>query len=122
VRIGLSPKLWLLSFLLTASFYLVHANVEQLAGGEGPSLAPWLHTSALPVFAVLAVVMAVVYRAVACWLTEYEAYARETADFVRRAALRAGSPAQPRRARADAAPPRRLYGAVFESRPPPVAA
>ena len=122
VRIELSPRLWLLSFLVTASFYLVHADVERVADGGVPSLAPWLHTSALPVFAVLAVVMAVVYRAVACWLTDYEAYARATADFVHSAVLRGASPVQPRGLRSDASPPRRLYGVVFESRPPPVAA
>lgn len=122
VRIELSPGLWLISFVVTAGFYLVHADAEQLAQGRFAPFGPWLHSSALPVFAVLAVVMAVVYRAVARWLSDYEAYARETADFVRSAALRAAAPSQPYYVRTDAVPPRRLHGVVFESRPPPAPA
>ena len=41
-------------------------------------LAPWLHTAALPAFAVLSVVVALIYRAVENWLSDYESYARET--------------------------------------------
>lgn len=122
MRIELSPRLWLLSFAVTAGFYLVHRDAEAFAAGRFSAFGPWLHSSALPVFAVLAVVMAVVYRAVARWLSDYEAYARETADFVRTAVARTGTPVQPRRVSADAAPPRRLYGVAFESRPPPVPA
>jgi hypothetical protein len=45
-------------------------DAEGLSEGRWPVLAPWLYTSALPVFAVLAVAVAVVYGAVARWLAE----------------------------------------------------
>jgi hypothetical protein len=119
VRLELSPRLWLGSFLVTASIFLVQTDAERLASGRWPLLAPWLHTSALPVFAVLAVVIAVVYRAVARWLTEYETYARATAAFASRVAADAKS-AHP--AAHDDISPRLLFGLAFESRPPPAPA
>jgi hypothetical protein len=122
VRIELSPRLWLAAFLSTAGCYLVQADAERLAHGRWPLLWPWLHSSALPVFAVLAVVVAVVYRAVARWLADYETYAAETAAFARRLVLH-GAVASLARPRASAdAPPRRLFGLAFESRPPPAPA
>ncbi len=122
VRIELSPRLWLGSFLVTASFYLVQADAEDFSDGRGVLLSPWLHTSALPVFAVLAVVVAVVYRAVARWLADYESYAEEAAAFVRSLAAGRAAPPEPRRARSDSISPRRLFGLAFESRPPPAPA
>jgi hypothetical protein len=120
VRLELSPRLWLGSFLLTSLIYLVQTDAEWIATGRWPLLAPWLHTSALPVFAVLAVAVAVLYGAVARWLAEYESYARETAaealTFV--AALLC----VPRPVTTSEKPPRRLFGLAFESRPPPVPA
>lgn len=119
VRIELSPRLWLASFVVTATIYLVQADAEQLAAGHAASFWPWVHTSALPVFAVLAVVVAIVYGGVARWLADYETYARETAAHARRLTLAAELPA-PRRARAADVTPRRLFGLAFESRPPPL--
>ena len=120
LRVELSPRLWLAFFLLTAGFYLVQADAEQLSAGRWPLLGPWLHSSALPVFAVVAVVVAVVWRAVSGWLSEYESYAE---------ALAAGAP---RRAASElparshglswGAEPRRLFGLAFEVRPPPLLA
>lgn len=121
VRLELSPRLWLASFLVTASFFLVQNDAEQLASGRWFLLSPWLHTSALPVFAVLAVVVAVVWRSVAGWLTDYETYARETAAYVRRLVRRVAA-VVPRRACSDDSGPRRLFGLSFESRPPPAPA
>ena len=40
-------RLWLLSFVVTASIYLVQADAEQIAGGSWHLLGPWLHSSAL---------------------------------------------------------------------------
>ena len=77
-RFDLSPRLWALAFLTTSTFYLVQADAEQAASGRWPLFAPWLHTSALPVFAVLAVLVAVAWGAVASWLREYERYAEDT--------------------------------------------
>ncbi len=120
VRLELSPRLWLASFLVTSSIFLVQTDAERLSTGRWPLLAPWLHTSALPVFAVLAVLVALIYRAVARWLTEYERYARETIAIASRAG---GAERQaPHPARRHELAPRALFGLSLESRPPPVAA
>src|SRR6266496_2400879 len=79
VRIELSPRLWLGSFLVTSLIYLVQMDAEGISTGRWPLLGPWLHTSALPAFAVLSVVVALVYRAVEQWFSEYERYAYKTA-------------------------------------------
>src|SRR5438132_7941816 len=78
IRVVLSPRLWLASFVVTALFYLVQTDAERLSSGQWPLLAPWLHTSALPVFAVLAVLVAVVWGVVAGWLADYERFAEAT--------------------------------------------
>jgi hypothetical protein len=117
VRVELSPKLWLGSFLATSLIYLVQMDAEGISNGRWPLLSPWLHTSALPVFAVLSVVVAVVYRAVEQWFSEYETYARATAARASRVAAVLPSP---RTALDDLITPRALFGLAFESRPPPV--
>jgi hypothetical protein len=116
VRIELSPKLWLGSFLATSLIYLVQMDAETISSGRWPLLAPWLHTSALPVFAVLSVVVAVVYRAVEQWFAEYETYAHNSA---RRAARAGATLPTPRAALAELVTPRSLFGLAFEVRPPP---
>ena len=119
MRIELSRRLWLLSFVVTASIYLVQADSEQIAAGDWHLLGPWLHSSALPVFAVLSVVVAVVFRTVELWLSDYEELAADTIALVRRLKTGLVVAAQPfssaRRA------PRSLFGLAFESRPPPLA-
>jgi hypothetical protein len=121
VRLELSPRLWAASFAATSLFYLVQVHAEGIPAGRWPLLAPWLHGAALPVFAVLAVVVAVLYGAVARWLADYESYAEANAAYAR--SLTAfGDRLEPRRAEAEAAPPRRLFGLAFESRPPPAPA
>jgi hypothetical protein len=121
VRVELSPRLWLMSFAVTAGIYLVQSDAERLAAGTfGAPLGPWLHSSALPVFAVLSVVAAVVWRGVAGWLADYESYAEATAAYAR--SLTAGAAAPPPvHPREDESAPRRLFGLSFESRPPPLA-
>jgi hypothetical protein len=119
-RPGLSPRIWLAAFAATSLVYLVHADAEEAAAGRWPLLAPWLHTYALPTFAVLAVGVAALWR-VAGWLYEVEDYAASTMAHARRilsAAFRAVVPPQPRAADEDAGP-RRRFGLAFESRPPP---
>ena len=116
VRIRLSPKLWLGSFVATSLIYLAQADAEGISAGRWPLLAPWLHTSALPVFAVLSVVVAVLYRAVEQWLAEYETFAHETA---RRAARAAAALPAPHPSLTDLIAPRSLFGVAFEVRPPP---
>jgi hypothetical protein len=122
MRLELSPGLWACSFTATSLLYLVQTDAEAAATGHWAAvLAPWLHTSALPVFAVLSVVVALVYGAVARWLAEYERYAEATVAFARRLAFARAEPA-PRAASQRAAPPRLLFGLAFESRPPPAPA
>ena len=121
VRLSLSPRLWLASFAVTSLFYLLQTDADSAASGRWPLLAPWLHTSALPVFAVLAVLIAFVWGVVARWLADYERYAETTFAHARRLAL--GSTWLPGRLRRDPfVAPRRLFGLAFESRPPPLPA
>jgi len=120
VRVVFSPRLWLASFLVTSLFYLVQTDAERLSTGQWPLLSPWLHTSALPVFAVLAVLVAVVWGAVAGWLADYERFAEATVAHAHRAVRT--SQTVPVCRTTDARAPRRLFGLAFESRPPPVPA
>lgn len=119
-QLRLSPRLWLAFFVVTSAMYLVQMDAEWAAAGRWPLLAPWLHTSALPVFAVLAVVLAVVWHAVQQWLAAYEKLAEAAAEQARRRRA-AASPVQPRPV-APVLTPRALYGLSFESRPPPLPA
>jgi hypothetical protein len=120
VRISLSPRLWFASFVVTTLIYLVQMDAEGLSSGRWPLLGPWLHTSALPVFAVLSVVVAFVWGVAAGWLADYERFAEATVASAR--ATGAATVAVVRRAADARATPRRLFGLAFESRPPPVAA
>jgi hypothetical protein len=119
LRLDLSPRLWALAFLTTSTFYLLQTDGEQAASGRWPLLAPWLHSSALPVFAVLAVLVALAWSAVASWLREYERYAEDTCARAGRIGHRA-EPPRPAHARTSAAAPRELFGLAFECRPPPL--
>jgi hypothetical protein len=118
LRVALSARLWLAFFVLTSAIYLVQADAEGAESGRWPLLSPWLHSSALPVFAVLAVLCAFVWAAVRDWLADYEQYAQET---VARALQLVGrrTVQVPRPSLELAIPPRRLFGLAFESRPPP---
>ncbi len=122
LRPGLSFRVWAAAFGATSLAYLVHADIESVAAGRWPLLAPWLHTYALPVFAVVAIVFAIAWR-FASWLHEIEEFAVETLDRVRRilSAARRVRRRLPRPADDDSAP-RRRFGLAFESRPPPLAA
>jgi hypothetical protein len=122
LRLDLSPRLWALAFLTTSTFYLVQADAEQAASGRWPLFAPWLHTSALPVFAVLAVLVALAWSAVASWLREYERYAEDTCERAGRVGHGGGELPPVAHARPTAPPPRELFGLAFESRPPPLTA
>src|SRR5204862_582006 len=57
LRLELSWRLWLLSFVGTTGVFLLQTNAEHEA----------VHSVALPVFAVLAVLVAVLYRAAERW-------------------------------------------------------
>jgi hypothetical protein len=120
MRLQLSPRLWLCTFVLTSLFFLVQTDAEAVASGRWPLFAPWLHTSALPVFAVLSVVVALVYGAVARWLTDYERYARAAAAEAHLAL--SAVPAAVGRPTREGSAPRQLFGLAFQVRPPPVPA
>jgi hypothetical protein len=121
LRISLSPRLWLVSFAVTTLIYLVQMDAEGLSAGRWPLLSPWLHTSALPVFAVLAVAVAFVWSVVAGWLADYERFAEETVAHARAVGAEAPAPRVARPADTQVSP-RRLFGLAFESRPPPLLA
>jgi hypothetical protein len=121
VRVALSFQSWALAFALTAGIYLVQTDTERIAAGHWPLMSPWLHTSALSVFAVLSVLVSLLYGAVSRWLSEYERFAALTAAVARSLLRRLRVSSNPH-ARSDCDPPRRLFGLVFESRPPPAAA
>jgi len=121
LRLTLTPRLWLASFGATALWFLVQNDAERLSEGRWPLLGPWLHTYALPVFAVLAVLLAVAWGAVRNWLVEVERYAAATFARVCRV-IRGESSVQRRNRPCDDLAPRHLFGVVFESRPPPLPA
>lgn len=110
LRLELSWRLWLASFLGTTGVYLLQTNAERAV----------LHTSTLPVFAVLAVLVAVLYRSVERFLGEYERIAAHAVKLLRTVAAHRPPLARPHDA--GAIPPRRLFGLAFESRPPPAPA
>ena len=122
VKLELSPRLWLVAFTVTSIFALVHFETEQAASGRWGLLWPWLHTSALPVFAVLSVFVALAWSAVSRWLNEYERYAHETCARADRLAAASGLTETQPSARPANLPPRKLFGLAFECRPPPVPA
>jgi hypothetical protein len=121
LRPRLSFRVWLASFAATSVVYLLHYDLEGVADGRWPVLAPWLHTYALPVFAILSVAVALAWRC-ARWLHDIEDHAQQALARVRRiltAALR-DVPAGFRPG--DDVAPRRRFGLAFESRPPPLLA
>jgi hypothetical protein len=110
LRLHVSWRLWLASFLGTTCVFLLQTNAERAV----------LHSSAVPVFAVLAVLVAVAYRAAEQWLGDYERIAAVAVALLQRVATHRPGLARPRRRAA--LPPRLLFGLAFESRPPPLAA
>jgi hypothetical protein len=122
LRLDLSPRLWALAFLSTSTIYLLQADAEQAAAGRWPLFAPWLHTSALPVFAVLAVLVALAWGAVASWLREYERYAEDVWARAERIGHGAGELPRAAHPRPASPAPRELFGLALASRPPPLPA
>jgi len=120
-RLSLSPKLWLASFAATSLWYLLQSDAGAVSAGRWPLLAPWLHTYALPVFAVLSVLVAIAWGVVRDWLADVEDYAAATFARAFRLMRKRPLPARRNRPTAERAP-RRLFGLAFESRPPPLRA
>jgi hypothetical protein len=121
VRITLSPRLWLAFFVVTATTYLIHVDASRVAGGRWAIFFPWVHSSALPVFAVVSVLLALLWGAVQRWLADYEQYAEDAARLARHLGRsRPAATSFPRIVLAT--PPRRRFGLVLDGRPPPAAA
>jgi hypothetical protein len=120
-RLSVSLRLWATAFAATSCWYLVHSDAGAVSAGRWPVLAPWLHTYALPVFAVLSVVVALCWGVVRDWLADVEEYAAATLAHARRILRSSSRPRRPARPGDDRAP-RRLFGLAFESRPPPLRA
>jgi hypothetical protein len=121
LRPTLSPRVWLASFAATSLAYLVQTDGEGIADGRWPFLAPWLHTYALPVFAVLSVLVALVWN-VLHWVRAVEEYAVRMLDRVRQILDAAGERGARWLLPVDDRGPRRRFGLAFESRPPPLTA
>jgi hypothetical protein len=121
LRPGLSPRVWVASFASTSCVYLMHTDIEGIANGRWPLFSPWLHTYALPIFAVLAVAVAALWR-VAGWLYEVEDYAERTIERARKILTAALHFRTPHPRAGDESAPRRRFGLAFESRPPPLPA
>jgi len=121
LRVSLSLRLWAYSFAATSLWFLIQDDAMRLSTGRWPLLAPWLHTYALPVFAVCSLLLALGWGAVRSWLADVERYAASTLARATRL-LQAGSPPVRRRLAGDERAPRRLHGVIFESRPPPLPA
>jgi len=121
LRPSLSLRVWAAAFVATSCAYLVHADADVAATGRWAPFSPWLHTYALPVFAVLAVLVALAFG-LARWLHEIEDFADRTLERVRRI-LGTTPRIRPRHARpTDDTAQRRRFGLAFESRPPPLPA
>lgn len=123
LRAALSLRVWLAAFAATSLLYLVHADADGIAAGRWAVFSPWLHTYALPIFAGLAFVVALIWR-FASWLYEVEEYGVRAIARVHRILTAALTPST-RRAHsraADDVAPRRRFGLSFESRPPPLPA
>ena len=118
LRPQLSPRVWLAAFAATSLAYLADANFESVGAGGSPSFDPWLHTYALPVFALLAVAVAFAWR-FASWLHDVEDYVHRTFARVRRILTAAIRVAAVTFWPADDTAPRKRFGLAFESRPPP---
>ena len=117
--IGLSPRAWLASFAAMSILYLVPTSGDEISAGCWPLVTPWLHTQALPVFALLAVVIAVLWRTISRWLAALEHYGERLQGLIR-SAYRCLAVA--RRVSGARRTPRTLFGVAFQSRPPPSAA
>jgi len=96
-------------------------DAEGAAAGRWPLLAPWLHSSALPAFALLSVACALLWGVVRTWLADYEEHAQASVERARRLAGRAAL-RTPRPSLQVLVTPRSIFGLAFESRPPPLPA
>lgn len=120
IRPRLSPWLWLGVFASTSIAYLLDRQAAAAGGADRAGVFTALvHTSALPVFAVLAVLVVVVWSVLRTYVRDYERYAETTVQRVGWLRVTIGSH-RPRPFATRHTPPRRLFGLSFQSRPPPL--
>jgi len=119
MRITVSTRLWFAFFAVTSTTYLLHADLDHVAGGRWALFFPWIHSSALPVFAVVSVLLALVWSVVHRWMADYEQFVEDAAR-IARSLTRARPPRASFPHVSLAVPPRRLFGLVLDSRPPPL--
>jgi hypothetical protein len=120
-RPALSLRVWAAAFAVTSVAYLVQTDAEDAYHGTWSLFTPWLHTYALPVFALLAVLAAVAWS-LARWVHAVEEYAVRTYARACRILSAALVAVPRRRPPLGDRTPRRRFGLAFESRPPPLAA
>ncbi len=119
LKLRLSPKVWASSFASTSLWFLVQNDGARVVSGGAPSLAPWLHTFALPVFAVVSIALGLALSAVYDWVRAVEEYAETVLAYASRLLRRRSLPANRLRPVGVRAP-RWLFGRTFDSRPPPL--
>jgi hypothetical protein len=120
-RPTLSLRVWAAAFVVTSLAYLVQTDAEDARHGAWSLFDPWLHTYALPVLALLAVLVAVAWS-LTRWVHAVEEYAVRTFARACRILSAALVVVPRRRPPAGDRTPRRRFGLAFESRPPPLAA
>ena len=121
LRTSLSPRAWLASFGCTSVAYLVQMNTAHLSNRHLPLFAPWLHTYALPMFAVLAVVVAYIWG-LRLWLRDAEEHAVGVLNRARRILRTVLGPGPVHPRPLDGRQLRRRFGLSLDSRPPPLTA
>jgi len=104
-----------------AQYYPVLLAVVKVAVALMLARVAWRFVKARAVArAARRLVVALIYRAVENWLSDYESYARETVARASRSA--AALLLKPRTTLGELVAPRSLFGLAFESRPPPAPA
>jgi hypothetical protein len=121
LRTSLSPRAWLASFACTSVAYLVQMNTTRMADRRLPLFAPWLHTYALPMYAVLAVLVAFIWG-LRFWLRDAEEHAVGTLNRARHLLRTALGIESSHPHPHDGLQPRRRFGLSLDSRPPPLTA
>lgn len=116
LTVGLSPRAWLSSFVAMLCLYFVPTSTSDLSAGYWQLAASRLHPQALVVFALLAIVIALLWRTIGHSLDALERYGDRLQDLIR-ATYRSRSIV--RRVSAACRAPRSLFGGAFQSRPPP---
>ena len=69
LRITLSLRVWAHAFIATSVWYLLQNDAVRVSSGRWPLLAPWLHSYALPVFALCSLLLALAWGVTGLYLT-----------------------------------------------------